>query len=72
MSYFGFLDLDEHRGYITSLSAISGLMLSHIRKAMGVAQSDMGKLFDMSHATYRSIEKGETAINADFIFMLSF
>jgi transcriptional regulator with XRE-family HTH domain len=70
MSYFGLLDLDEHRGYITSLSAISGLMLSHIRKAMGVAQSDMGKLFDMSHATYRSIEKGETAINADFIFML--
>lgn len=47
MSYFGFSDLDEHRGYITSLSAISGLMLSHIRKAMGVAQSDMGKLFDM-------------------------
>lgn len=56
--------------YQTSLSAISGLMLSHIRKAMGLGQADMGKLFNMSHATYRSIEKGETAINADFIFML--
>ena len=49
--------------YQTSLSAISGLMLTHIRKAMGVAQADMGKMFNMSHATYRSIEKGETAIN---------
>lgn len=56
--------------YQTSLSAVSGLMLTHIRKAMNVGQADMGKLFNMSHATYRSIEKGETAINADFIFML--
>lgn len=57
--------------YQTSLSAISGYMLTEIRKSMNLAQSDMGKLFNMSHATYRSIEKGETAINADFIFMLS-
>lgn len=56
--------------YVTSLSAISGFMLYNIRKAMGLGQADMGKLFNMSHATYRSIERGETAINVDFIFML--
>lgn len=56
--------------YVTSLSAISGFMLYNIRKEMGLGQADMGKLFNMSHATYRSIERGETAINVDFIFML--
>lgn len=67
--YFDF-DFESAVEYQTSLSAISGLMLTHIRKAMGIAQADMGKMFNMSHATYRSIEKGETAINVDFIFML--
>lgn len=56
--------------YVTSLSAISGFMLYNIRRAMGLGQADMGKMFNMSHATYRSIERGETAINADYIFML--
>lgn len=70
MASFDFFDFESTIEYQTSLSAISGLMLTHIRKAMGIAQADMGKLFNMSHATYRSIEKGETAINADFIFML--
>ena len=68
--FFGSFEDSQEIEYVTSLSAISGLMLTHIRKAMNIAQADMGKLFNMSHATYRSIEKGETAINADFIFML--
>lgn len=67
--YFDF-DFEATVEYQTSLSAISGYMLLNIRKNLGLGQADMGKLFNMSHATYRSIERGETAINADFIYML--
>ncbi|WP_180036106.1 MULTISPECIES: helix-turn-helix transcriptional regulator [unclassified Acinetobacter] len=65
-----YFDFEAAVEYQTSLSAISGYMLLNIRKNLGLGQADMGKLFNMSHATYRSIERGETAINADFIYML--
>ena len=54
----------------TSLSAISGYLLSKIRDQMGVNQREIAKIFDMTHVTYGSMERGETAINTDFIYML--
>lgn len=54
----------------TSLSAISGFLLSNIREQMGVNQREIAKIFDMTHVTYGSMERGETAINTDFIYML--
>jgi transcriptional regulator with XRE-family HTH domain len=54
----------------TSLSAISGFMLYNIRDQMGVNQREISKIFDMTHVTYGSMERGETAINSDFIYML--
>jgi len=54
----------------TSLSAISGFILFNIRDQMGVNQREMSKIFDMTHVTYGSMERGETAINSDFIYML--
>ena len=54
----------------TSLSAISGFLLSNIRDQMGVNQREIAKIFDMTHVTYGSMERGETAINTDFIYML--
>lgn len=54
----------------TSLSAISGFLLSNIRDQMGVNQREISRIFDISHVTYGSMEKGETAINSDFIYML--
>lgn len=54
----------------TSLSAISGFLLSNIREQMGVNQREIARIFDMTHVTYGSMERGETAINTDFIYML--
>lgn len=54
----------------TSLSAISGFLLSNIRTQMGVNQREIAKIFDMTHVTYGSMERGETSINTDFIYML--
>lgn len=54
----------------TSLSAISGFLLFNIRDQMGVNQRELAKIFDMTHVTYGSMERGETAINSDFIYML--
>lgn len=54
----------------TSLSAISGYILYKIRNGLGLNQRQMAKVFDISHATYGGMERGETAINADFIYMV--
>ena len=54
----------------TSLSAISGFLLSNIRTQMGVNQREIAKIFDITHVTYGSMERGETTINTDFIYML--
>lgn len=54
----------------TSLSAISGFLLYNIKNQLGVNQREISKMFDITHVTYGSMERGETAINSDFIYML--
>lgn len=63
-------NLNDRLQFQTSLSAVSGFLLYRIRNALGLNQRQIAKMFDMSHVTYASMEKGETAINADFIYML--
>ena len=54
----------------TSLSAISGYMLYKIRRGLGLNQRQMAKIFDISNVTYSSIERGDTSINVDFIYII--
>lgn len=56
--------------YVTSISALSGFILYHIRNQMGVNHREIAKIFDITHTTYGNMERGDTAINADFIYML--
>lgn len=56
--------------YSTSLSTISGYLLSQIRNRMNLNQRDMAKLFDMTQGAYGNMERGDANINAEFIFML--
>lgn len=56
--------------YVTSISALSGFILYHIRHQMGVNHREIAKIFDITHTTYGNMERGDTAINADFIYML--
>lgn len=56
--------------YATSLSTISGYLLSQIRNRMNLNQRDMARLFDMTQGAYGNMERGDANINAEFIFML--
>lgn len=56
--------------YVTSISALSGFILYHIRDQMGVNQREIASIFDITHTTYGNMERGDTAVNADFIYML--
>lgn len=56
--------------YVTSISALSGFILYHIRNQMGVNHREIAKIFDITHTTYGNMERGDTAINTDFIYML--
>lgn len=56
--------------YVTSISALSGFILYHIRNQMGVNQREIASIFDMTHTTYGNMERGDTALNADFLYML--
>lgn len=56
--------------YVTSISALSGFILYHIRNQMGLNHREIAKIFDITHTTYGNMERGDTAINADFIYML--
>ena len=62
---------DKHTlNYVTSISALSGFILYHIRNQMGLNHREMARIFDITHTTYGNMERGDTAINADFIYML--
>lgn len=61
---------DDTLNYVTSISAISGFILYHIRNQMGVNQREIASIFDITHTTYGNMERGDTAINSDFIYML--
>lgn len=56
--------------YVTSISALSGFILYHIRNQMGLNHREIAKIFDITHTTYGNMERGDTAINTDFIYML--
>lgn len=56
--------------YVTSISALSGFILFHIRNQMGLNHREIAKIFDITHTTYGNMERGDTAINSDFIYML--
>lgn len=56
--------------YVTSISALSGFILYHIRNQMGLNQREIASIFDITHTTYGNMERGDTAINSDFIYML--
>lgn len=56
--------------YVTSISALSGFILYHIRNQMGLNHREIAKIFDITHTTYGNMERGDTAVNADFIYML--
>lgn len=56
--------------YVTSISALSGFILYHIRNQMGLNHREIAKIFDITHTTYGNMERGDTSINTDFIYML--
>lgn len=56
--------------YVTSLGAVSGFLLFTIRNQLGLQQNEIAKIFDIAQATYGNMERGEAAINVDFIYML--
>ena len=37
---------------------------------MGLNHREIAKIFDITHTTYGNMERGDTAVNADFIYML--
>lgn len=64
------MNQQEKLEYVTSLGAISGFLLSTIRSQIGLQQNEIAKIFGIAQATYGNMERGEAAINVDFIFML--
>lgn len=56
--------------YVTSLGAVSGFLLFSIRNQLGLQQNELAKIFNIAQATYGNMERGEAAINVDFIYML--
>lgn len=64
------MNQQEKFEYVTSLGAISGFLLSTIRSQIGLQQNEIAKIFGIAQATYGNMERGEAAINVDFIFML--
>lgn len=56
--------------YVTSLGAVSGFLLFSIRNQLGLQQNELAKIFNIAQGTYGNMERGETAINVDFIYML--
>lgn len=64
------MNQQEKFEYVTSLGAISGFLLSTIRSQVGLQQNEIAKIFGIAQATYGNMERGEAAINVDFIFML--
>ncbi|OTG70481.1 hypothetical protein B9T23_16290 [Acinetobacter terrae] len=61
---------NDSLNYVTSISALSGFILYHIRNQMGLNQREIASIFDITHTTYGNMERGDTAINSDFIYML--
>lgn len=52
----------------TSFSAVLGVVLSNLRKSLGVEQGEMAKRMGLSQPSYSRLESGKSAFSVDQMF----